>query len=294
MGAIDARAGLPYRSDNLIDLQTAASRRLELARERPVGRKFGYQEGTASVQVRISNWQNMRIAQVPERFGPEPGATRGEIPQKLDRDNVTLMGVASAIGVCLSTAAQRGNDLIPIADQRRYCCHNSERTDDRLGMAVTLRVVGIAVDARDPKRPLARLALADNGTGSVVIVTTLELPSDSTATATQLHDAAEALRSHLKSLGPDRVVVRRADRSARARQTDGPKFRLLMEGALTSTACSVVPDTLIGTGKETAEWFGSSKEELDREAERILSAGSHPAKFGLAMSAALAGLALRP
>lgn len=161
-------------------------------------------------------------------------------------------------------------------------------------MAITLKVVGIAVDARDPKRPLARLVMADDASGSVVIVSTLELPSDNTATATQLHDAAEALRSHLKSFGPDRVVVRRADRSARARQTDGPKFRLLMEGALTSAACSVVPETLIGTGKETAEWFGSSKEELDDEATRILSAGSHQAKYGPAMSAALAGLALSP
>lgn len=231
---------------------------------------------------------------MPERFGLKPGATRGEIFQKLDRDDVSLMGVASPIGVCLSAAAQWGKDFVPVADQRRSCCHNSERTDDRLGMAPTLKAAGIAVDARDPKRPLARLVVADNETGAVVIATAMELPSDSTTTATQLHDSAEALRSHLKSLGPDRVVVRRADRSARARQTDGPKFRLLMEGALTSAACSIVPDTLIGTGKETAEWFGSSKEDLDLEAERILSAGTHAAKFGPAMGAALAGLALGP
>lgn len=157
-----------------------------------------------------------------------------------------------------------------------------------------MRAVGIAVSARDPKRPLARLVLADNATGSVVIEITEELPSDSTATATQLHDAAEALRSRLKSVGPDRVVVRRADRSARARQTDGPKFRLLMEGALTSAACSVVPDTRIGTGKETAEWFGSSKEELEAEAARTLAAESLGAKYVEAVSAAFAGLALGP
>jgi hypothetical protein len=157
-----------------------------------------------------------------------------------------------------------------------------------------MRVAGLAVDAADPKRPVGRLVIADGGGGSISIESSIELTSDATSTPVQLHDAAEALHSQLKGSAPQRVIVRRADRPARPRQTDGPKFRLLMEGALTSAACGVVPDTLIGTGKETGEWFGSSKADLDDEAKQVAEAASVAAKYREALSAALAALALGP
>ncbi len=67
-----------------------------------------------------------------------------------------------------------------------------------------------------------------------------------------------------------------------------------MEGALTSAARSVVPDTRLGTGKETGEWYGSSKSVLDNEAEKLLQPHSLGSKYKEAISAALAGLALGP
>lgn len=157
-----------------------------------------------------------------------------------------------------------------------------------------MEVIGIAVRAQDPKRPVARIAVAES-TGTVVSINDVfDLPSDDVELPVLLHDAAEALRSRLKSVKPDRVVVRRADWARQARQTDGPKYRLMLEGALTSASQSVIPDTRIGTGKETSEWFGSSKAVLDAEAEKIVTAQGLGSKYKEAVSAALAGVALGP
>ena len=67
-----------------------------------------------------------------------------------------------------------------------------------------------------------------------------------------------------------------------------------MEGALTSAATSVVPATRLGTGKETGEWFGSSKEAVDAAADVLLKNDSHHRRYLKATSAALAGVALGP
>jgi hypothetical protein len=157
-----------------------------------------------------------------------------------------------------------------------------------------MRVVGVAVDAGKPKRPAARIVVTDNASGVATIEEVLDFSGDDVDLPTQLHYAAEALRSHLKGVGADRVVVRRADRAAVASQTDGPKNRLLMEGALTSAAKSVVPDTRLGTGSDTGKWFGSSKATVDAAAEALLESSGQHKRYLEATSAALAGLALPP
>lgn len=157
-----------------------------------------------------------------------------------------------------------------------------------------MKVAGIAVAASDPKRPVTRVVILESSGEAAAIREAIELPSDNASTPVQLHDTAEALRSLLKSHGTERVAVRRADRGGTPRQTDGPKFRLLMEGSVTSAACSVVPDTRLGTGRETAEWFGASKQEMDDAARALANEGAIAAKYVEATSAALAALALGP
>jgi antitoxin (DNA-binding transcriptional repressor) of toxin-antitoxin stability system len=156
-----------------------------------------------------------------------------------------------------------------------------------------MRVAGISVDVAKPGRPVARLIVADDAGWLLRIEEPTDFTSDDADVPVQLHDAAEAVRSRLKSLNVDRVVVRRAD-FAPASRKEGPKLRLLMEGALTSAACSVVPDTRIGTGKDTGAWYGGGKEAVDAEASQLLSAASLSARYGEATSAALAGIALGP
>jgi hypothetical protein len=156
-----------------------------------------------------------------------------------------------------------------------------------------VRVAGIAVDVPTSGRPAARLVVATDAGGSAAIELATDFTGDDVDLPVQLHDSAEALRSRLKGLEVDRVVIRRADYSP-ASNKEGPKLRLLMEGALASAACSVVPDTRLGTGKDTGTWFGSNKAGVDAEAATLLSSESRHSRYREATGAALAGLALGP
>lgn len=155
-----------------------------------------------------------------------------------------------------------------------------------------MRVAGIAVDVPSSGRPAARLVVVTNASGQLAIETTADFPSDDVGLPVQLHDTAEALRSRLAGLAIDRAVVRRADRPPKPSNAEGPRLRLLMEGAVTSAAQSVVVDTRIGTGKDTGAWHGSNKAGVDQAAASLLGAHELKGRYLEATSAALAGLAL--
>src|SRR5438128_2146891 len=140
-----------------------------------------------------------------------------------------------------------------------------------------MRAVGIAVSIRSA-RPICYLAVLTNATGVPAIEDAVEIPGDAADTATQLHDMAEAVRSRLTGLTTDRVVIRRADHTPIASNRDGPRIRLLTEGAVLSAARGVVVDTRIGTGKHTGAWYGSNKAGVDAAAEALLAADGRAAK----------------
>lgn len=155
-----------------------------------------------------------------------------------------------------------------------------------------MRVAGISVEITARGRPMTRLAVLDDVSGSPAIDNVADFPSDDVDLATQLHDGAEAVRSRLTGLGVDRVVVRRADRPPRPSNQEGPRTRLLMEGAVVSAARSVVIDTRVGTGRDTGAWFGSTKAGVDAAATALLQAQGQPRPYTEAAAAALAGLNL--
>src|SRR5947209_2123438 len=155
-----------------------------------------------------------------------------------------------------------------------------------------MRVAGIAVDVPSSGRPAARLVVASDASGQPAIETVADFPSDDVELPVQLHDAAEALRSRLDGLAVDRVVIRRADRPPHASNAEGPRLRLLMEGALTSAARSIVVDTRIGTGKDAGAWYGSNKAGVDQAAGKLVGAHGLKGRYVEATSAALAALAL--
>lgn len=157
-----------------------------------------------------------------------------------------------------------------------------------------LRVAGIAVDVPKPGRPAGRLVVASDASGAPVIESVVDFPADDAELPVLLHDAAEAVRSRLEGLGVDRVVVRRADWFGKGGNGDGPKFRLLMEGALTSAAKSVVVDIRLGTGKEAGTWYGGSKADVEATAKALLKGAGLHSRYLEAASVALAGLALGP
>jgi hypothetical protein len=155
-----------------------------------------------------------------------------------------------------------------------------------------VRAAGLAVDIPSRGRPTTRLVVIDDATGTPAIVSYETLPSRDVDLATQLHDVGEAVRSRMQGLAVEKVVVRRADRPPRPSNAEGPRMRLLTEGAVASAARSVVVETRIGTGKDTGIWFGSNKAGVDRASLALVRASGIHASFMEATSAALAAMSI--
>jgi hypothetical protein len=154
-----------------------------------------------------------------------------------------------------------------------------------------MRVAGFAVGHGTKGRPLTRLIVIDSSDPSMPL-TSATFTGDDVDLATQLHDAAEAVRSSMEGNQADRAVVRRADRPTVASKAEGPRLRLLTEGSIVAAARSIIVETWIGTGKETGKWHGTNKATLDAAATAFLVSAGLPAVYLDAAAAALAGLAL--
>jgi len=149
-----------------------------------------------------------------------------------------------------------------------------------------MRSVGVCVHLPRRGRPAARVVVGVGAWNAASEEETFELTSNKDDTATVLHELASGLRSHLSGLSADRVVIRRADRQRVASNADGPRVRLLAEGALAAAARSEVTDVVVLPGKDLADRTpAQSKDDLDAEAARQLP--SAPVE---AAAAALAGL----
>jgi hypothetical protein len=145
--------------------------------------------------------------------------------------------------------------------------------------------MGIAVSMK-AKRPLADVVIVDGNYDSPQIFEEFTVTCHSSGgLASQIHDLATAIRTRATGLKPDRVVVRRADRSPMPRNQEGPRARLLAEGAIVSAAADQISDVILGMGKELGDRSrAGSKEALDAYA--ISLNGARPE----ATAAALAGL----
>lgn len=139
-----------------------------------------------------------------------------------------------------------------------------------------MRVFGLAVSIKNGS-PIVRVALVDADcteelvfdSTSANVETVFEVPAGQGDIATQLELVATAVSSRIQSLQPDFVAVRAADHSPQARQTSGPRLRLMTEGAITSAARHLVSRTSIRTGKEWGVAFGSNKATVDSAAGEI-------------------------
>ena len=156
-----------------------------------------------------------------------------------------------------------------------------------------MRALGIAVDMSAQKRPTVRAVLLEDSLhvserpqlADISVVTTFEVPSSSEDLATQLKELAEAVSGRVRSLEPNIVVVRRADKPPRATNQDGPRFRLMAEGAVAAAARGLVARTVVRTGQECGSAYGSRKAAVDSDGQQLASG-----KLAPAASAALSGL----
>lgn len=154
-----------------------------------------------------------------------------------------------------------------------------------------MRVVGFAVKLETEGRPTTRgVLLEDNGSGPM-LVDQFALTGDDVSFPRQLFDLSQAAGSRLSALEPDRVAVCRADFPPRPSRTDGPKLRLLAEGAITAAAYAVVPDTYLGTGHDIGMWDGRGKDAVKDAAKTLVQANGMPLKWVDATFAALGALA---
>ena len=136
-------------------------------------------------------------------------------------------------------------------------------------------------------RPAASVVVLSGNWGSPVEVDHFELTSNKDDLPTLLHELGSGLRSHLSGLAADRVVIRRADVQVASRK-EGPRLRLLAEGAMAGAARSEVRDVILLPGKDlAAKSPATSKDDLDTQA-----AGRVPNSPVEAAAAALVGLSL--
>lgn len=156
-----------------------------------------------------------------------------------------------------------------------------------------MRMMGLAVSISGKKITVAAVILDDHARPedgfdrqAVSIENCFDVKADEDDLAVRLGDLAKSLSGRVRSIEPDGVVIRRADRPQRPSNQEGPRLRLLAEGAVTAAVHEVVRATAIRNGKDCGAEFGTSKEKLDEEAQTILGG-----KYKEATAAALSGLA---
>lgn len=153
--------------------------------------------------------------------------------------------------------------------------------------------MGLAVSVNGNRTTVAAVLLNDDASpgdpfdqSRITVEDSFEIKADQLNRAVQLGDAAANVSGRLRSLQPDVVVVRRADRPVKPSNQEGPRLRLLMEGAITAAAHQVIADTRLRNGKDCGAAYRVSKDVLDAEASAL-----HGGKFKEATAAALSGIA---
>ncbi|WP_156316475.1 hypothetical protein [Leucobacter japonicus] len=137
----------------------------------------------------------------------------------------------------------------------------------------TIAVVVLSVEKADP--------------AVVEIETTFEIHTGDSDLAEKLGDSCKNIVGRVRTLEPEIAVIRRADRTQKASNQEGPRFRLLIEGAVTGGIQQVIPTTKILTGKECGLFCSKSKAELDLAASALV-----PKKYIEAAAAALTAVAV--
>lgn len=148
---------------------------------------------------------------------------------------------------------------------------------------------GVAVAVTDG-RPVVRVVVLDDHAtvpldlSVVEVVDVFEIKSDQPDLATVLGEASKAVGGRLRSISPDRVVVRRAETPARPSNTEGPRKRLLVEGAVVGAAYQVLHEVVIRSGRDCGAAYGKKKDDMDADARSLVEP-----RYVEAASAALSG-----
>lgn len=137
-----------------------------------------------------------------------------------------------------------------------------------------MRVLGIAVDLPSRQRAVLRAVLLVDTLGltdrpdaaDITVVESFSIPTDEAEWVGQCRILARDIGGRIDTLEPDVVIVRRADRPARASNEEGPRLRLMATGAVLGAASNLVRETFLRNGKECGATFGGKKDDVDSAA----------------------------
>lgn len=147
-----------------------------------------------------------------------------------------------------------------------------------LGVFVVMKTV------KGIRRPTARVSVVTKSQDDQFLVDeTFELVPRGDSLADRLGDLGAVFANRVKGLNPDAVVVRRAEQTARPSKKEGPKQRLLAEGALVYAAASVGVRVELLSGRDLAQKSGTDKKAMDDAAES-LEPGMYKESVAAAMS----------
>lgn len=157
-----------------------------------------------------------------------------------------------------------------------------------------MRALGLAVDMPKPGRPVVHCVVIEDPHGpadaavltDVSLVDAFPFKTSHEAWSKVVSQFFGEVSGRVSTLDVDVVVIRRADVYMKARVGDGPRLRLVVEGAITAAAMSHVSNTHLRTGGDCSGHYGEPKDQMDADA---LTLTTHKSQQEAA-AAALSGL----
>ncbi len=157
-----------------------------------------------------------------------------------------------------------------------------------------MRALGVTVEMPTPGRPVVRAVLIEDrlaaaGTptlADIALVEEFDLTTAETDWARIASRYSQDVSGRVSTLAPDIVVVRRADFHQRTRIGDGPRLRLVVEGAITAASYAHVANTHLRTGTTCAHVYPHDKGTMDADGKTLVSRANRAE----AAAAALSGL----
>lgn len=124
-------------------------------------------------------------------------------------------------------------------------------------------VLGLSTRFVKPgSKPTVSCVALEGARGASKQIAGYELKTSATDIVAQIEDLCRKLSSELSSLKPDSAVIRVADTAPSASRKNGPRYRLMIEGAL-AYVCREhkVAKVVYRTGKECGEALSLNKSE---------------------------------
>lgn len=137
-------------------------------------------------------------------------------------------------------------------------------------MIFVARCIGVGVRIVGG-RPRARVVVLDGSRSAPVDAEHFEATTQAADVVEQIHELAASISNRVLGLRPDRVMVQRADYFKIASNAEGPRTRLLAEGAIASAVRAKAPDTRCLVGRDVAIEAGVTKDALKAEAANVIA-----------------------